>query len=209
MKVGLVIDPVGKEVEIENLLESIHQRDIRATVTFPGFTTKGPITTEASLKKFLLNGHEIVNHTDSHPGRLMNLNRSMQEQEIQIQHRRLLELGVEILVSTAVQGFDGEQVALESVFTGRVVRHGSPAGTLEASALVSVTSREPEDRLYRALLAEGAQLKESGIHEVTAIGDCRAPALIAQAVYAGHRAAREMDAEPGAMIAKRERTLVQ
>jgi peptidoglycan/xylan/chitin deacetylase (PgdA/CDA1 family) len=105
MKVGLVIDPVGKEAEIKNLLDCIHQRDIRTTVTFPGFTTKGQITTEASLKKFLLNGHEIVNHTDSHPGRLMNLNRSMQEQEIQIQHRRLIEVGSKIENNFTLSGF--------------------------------------------------------------------------------------------------------
>ena len=105
MKVGLVIDPVGKEVEIENILNCINQRGIRATVTFPGSTTKGQITTEAALKKFILNGHEITNHTDSHPGRMMNLNRSMQKEEIQIQHRRLMELGGKIADDFSINGF--------------------------------------------------------------------------------------------------------
>ena len=105
MKVGLVIDPVGKEVEIENILNCINQRGIRATVTFPGSTTKGQITTEAALKKFIINGHEITNHTDSHPGRMMNLNRSMQKEEIQIQHRRLMELGGGIDDDFAINGF--------------------------------------------------------------------------------------------------------
>ena len=40
MKVGLVIDPVGKEAEVESILNCINQRGIRATVTFPGYTTQ-------------------------------------------------------------------------------------------------------------------------------------------------------------------------
>ena len=32
--------------------------------------------------------------------------------------------------------------------------------------------------------------------DVTRIGDCLAPSTIAAAVYAGHRYARELDAEP-------------
>ncbi len=105
MKVALVIDPVGKEAEVENIFNCINQRGIRATVTFPGSTTKGQITTEAALKKFILNGHEITNHTDSHPGRMMNLNRAMQEEEIQIQHRRLMELGSKIADDFSINGF--------------------------------------------------------------------------------------------------------
>jgi dimethylamine/trimethylamine dehydrogenase len=37
-------------------------------------------------------------------------------------------------------------------------------------------------------------LKDAGIKSVTRIGDCLAPGLIAYAVYAGHRYARELDA---------------
>ena len=53
MKVGLVIDPVGKEVEKKNILQCIDQRRIRSTVTFPGSTTKGEITTEAALNAMI------------------------------------------------------------------------------------------------------------------------------------------------------------
>lgn len=105
MKVGLVIDPVGKEVEKENILQCIDQRRIRSTVTFPGSTTKGEITTEAALKAFIRSGHEITNHTDSHPGRMMNLNRSMQKEEIEIQHRRLMEMGSKITDDFTINGF--------------------------------------------------------------------------------------------------------
>jgi len=105
MKVGLVIDPVGEDIEIESILACIRQREIRATITLPGSTVKGQITTEATIKKFLIEGHEIVNHTDSHPARLMNLPRSKQEEEIRIQHQRLTELGKRISNDFTLNGF--------------------------------------------------------------------------------------------------------
>jgi dimethylamine/trimethylamine dehydrogenase len=59
---------------------------------------------------------------------------------------------------------------------------------------VPVTARLPQDALYHDLLADPAALAAAGIKSVTRIGDCLAPGLIAQAVYAGHRYARELDA---------------
>jgi dimethylamine/trimethylamine dehydrogenase len=53
-----------------------------------------------------------------------------------------------------------------------------------------VTSREPDDVLYRALVGEDPGDAQA---RVQAIGDCSQPALIAHAVYSGHRAARELD----------------
>ena len=48
-----------------------------------------------------------------------------------------------------------------------------------------VTSREPNDALYTEL----------GEHiDITRVGDCSAPGIIAAAVMAGHRYARSMDA---------------
>jgi len=59
----------------------------------------------------------------------------------------------------------------------------------ERAGLVTVTSRLPNDGLLHVLRANPGTLKS-----VTAIGDAHAPALIAHAVYAGHRYARELDA---------------
>ena len=58
-----------------------------------------------------------------------------------------------------------------------------------ASTLVLVTSREPCDELYWDLVGPDAESMELNIQR---IGDCRQPALIAHAVYAGHKAAREL-----------------
>jgi dimethylamine/trimethylamine dehydrogenase len=58
---------------------------------------------------------------------------------------------------------------------------------------VPVTSREPEDALWRELQADPAVNSASGIASIQRIGDCKAPGLIAHAVYDGHRTARRID----------------
>ena len=48
-------------------------------------------------------------------------------------------------------------------------------------------------------------IKQSGIDKVTRIGDCYAPSIIADAVYAGHKYARDLGAEaPEEVPFKRE-----
>ncbi|CAN5115431.1 NAD(P)-binding protein [soil metagenome] len=59
--------------------------------------------------------------------------------------------------------------------------------TMSFGSLVLVTGRVPEDSLYRAL-AQSTQYKS-----VTRIGDCLSPSHIADAVFSGHRFARELD----------------
>jgi dimethylamine/trimethylamine dehydrogenase len=54
----------------------------------------------------------------------------------------------------------------------------------------------PLDALLHGLIAREAEWADAGIASVRAIGDAEAPGLIAHAVYAGHRYARELDADP-------------
>ena len=67
---------------------------------------------------------------------------------------------------------------------------------LPCASLVLVTMRQQNDALYAELASDPDRLEAAGIRCVTRIGDCLAPSTIAAAVYAGHRAAREMDAAP-------------
>jgi len=85
-------------------------------------------------------------------------------------------------------GFDRAGVRCECVHSGREAR-------FEAVSLVVVASRTPGDRLFRALFAQPRALVGAGIDH---IGDCEAPGLIADAVFAGHRLARDFgeSAEP-------------
>ena len=106
---------------------------------------------------------------------------------------RLLDLGVEIAAEQGLAAFDGREAVLSCVYTGRERR-------VEAEALVMVTARRPNDELYYALndrITAGAQGAPRTLRK---IGDCDAPAIIAAAVYAGHRYARELDTSEGETV---------
>jgi dimethylamine/trimethylamine dehydrogenase len=99
----------------------------------------------------------------------------------------LMKLGVEIVTAHGITAFDGSEATLECQYTGR-------ERVLPAESLVVVGQRTPEDSLYRSLLATEQGVAGTLPFTLTRIGDCEAPALIAAAVYAGHRYARELDA---------------
>ena len=63
-----------------------------------------------------------------------------------------------------------------------------------------MTSREPEEDLWLAL--QGASYKT-----LARIGDCKAPGLIAQAVYDGHKLAQEFGEDQATIVVRRERAL--
>ena len=57
------------------------------------------------------------------------------------------------------------------------------------------------------LMRDESLIKQSCIDRVTRIGDCYAPSIIANAVYAGHKYARDLGIEePEEVPFKRERT---
>lgn len=77
-------------------------------------------------------------------------------------------------------GFDGKFASLACVYTAR-------QRIVAADALVLVTSREPQAALYEGLLECGL---DAG--RIRRIGDCYQPSIIAAAIYAGHKAGREL-----------------
>ena len=100
-----------------------------------------------------------------------------EQERIQAQ---LLESGIRVETGTALDSIYDGGVELSCVYT-------EEERELEADSVVLVTSRRPEDRLYREL---------AGHAELARIGDCHTPGTIATAVYAGHRYARELDGGP-------------
>lgn len=97
----------------------------------------------------------------------------------------MLSLGIKIETAQTLTGFDGREAMLECAYSGA-------EKTLSASNIVMVTARSPNDALYHAVKAEAG--KEALPFNLTRIGDCDAPGIIAAAVYAGHRYAQELDA---------------
>jgi dimethylamine/trimethylamine dehydrogenase len=65
----------------------------------------------------------------------------------------------------------------------------------EADGLVLVTQQVSDDGLYRDLVGDPAALAASGIEAVYRIGDCVAPRMISEAIFDGHRLAREIDGD--------------
>jgi dimethylamine/trimethylamine dehydrogenase len=105
--------------------------------------------------------------------------------------RRLLERGVDLVLSRALNLIGPGYVEVACSYTGRPSR-------IETDAVVLVTARLPEDRLYLDVKAREAEWESAGIVSVKLIGDAAAPAPIAWAVHAGHRYARELDEpDPG------------
>jgi dimethylamine/trimethylamine dehydrogenase len=123
------------------------------------------------------------------------------EEQVRTQ-KRLLDLGINLLTAKAVSGFDGSRAEITCVYTGNTIDQS-------AYSLVTVTARIPCDELYWQLISDQVALTDGGINQVERIGDCRAPGIIAAAVYDGHRVAREMDApDPGDVSFRRERVTV-
>ena len=100
--------------------------------------------------------------------------------------RRLIEMGVGIVAAHALTGFDGSEATAACIYAGE-------RRTLHADAVVMVTARQPHDELYQAVRERVAKGEPGAPRTVTRVGDCDAPGLIAAAVYAGHRYARELD----------------
>ena len=59
--------------------------------------------------------------------------------------------------------------------------------------IVLVTQQASDDELYRQLAGDAAALAAAGISAVHLIGDAAAPRMISEAVFDGHRLAREID----------------
>ncbi|MBE9477123.1 MAG: FAD-dependent oxidoreductase [Proteobacteria bacterium] len=98
----------------------------------------------------------------------------------------LMKLGVKIIVSHNLTTFDGKTANLACEYSGTAL-------PLPVSSVVMVTQRTPNDGLYRDILAKVDGKIDELPFTLKRIGDCEAPAIIAAAIYAGHKYARELD----------------
>lgn len=100
---------------------------------------------------------------------------------------KLMRLGVKLYIRNMVSEIGKDFVKLSNTVSGDEIE-------LPRDGVVLVSDRTPNDELYYALtpsLSRG----ERGIQSLRIIGDAEAPNIIAQAVFAGHLAAREFDEE--------------
>ena len=103
------------------------------------------------------------------------------------------ESGPEAVLTLASNYGEGHLLAFPPV-PGHSPR--TPLGEPEQLAcdtVVLVTARRSDDALYSELQARAAEWPAHDLQAVWRIGDCRTPRLIQQAVFDGHRLAREFE----------------
>ena len=103
-------------------------------------------------------------------------------------HKKLAEMGVNIVLNRGVAQIDAGHVVSDCIYTGMTQ-------DIESDAVVVVASKLENNSVYNALKTREAEWADAGIKSVKLIGDANAPGPIAWATYAGHRYARELDGE--------------
>jgi dimethylamine/trimethylamine dehydrogenase len=106
---------------------------------------------------------------------------------------KLMKLGVKLFTRHVLSEIKGDSVMLSDTVLGNEVE-------LPRDGVVLVTDRKPNDELYQALRASTSFVATNAPHSaqhgtLRIIGDAEAPNIIAQAVFAGHLAAREFEEE--------------
>jgi dimethylamine/trimethylamine dehydrogenase len=104
---------------------------------------------------------------------------------------RLLKMGVEVAFSQLLDRVDTDGLHGHCIYTGK-------ASCRDYDHLVLVTGREPNHELFEQLSVDA-----------TRIGDCLVPSSIADAVYSGHKYAREFEEDPASLLCRRERACLQ
>jgi dimethylamine/trimethylamine dehydrogenase len=92
--------------------------------------------------------------------------------------------------STRIVGYQSGAAAAKTEF-------GDPI-TIEGDALVVVTQRMSDDRLFSEVATAGKEAR-GDVEAVYRIGDCVVPRLLADAIFDGHRLGREIDAATAAL----------
>jgi dimethylamine/trimethylamine dehydrogenase len=116
----------------------------------------------------------------------------------------MTELGVEIRTGTTVQRLEQGQVVASG-------EHAHGVHAWPAEALVLATQRLPRRELYEEVRDRAAAAPDEGVETVFRIGDCVAPRQqVADAIFDGHRLAREIDTDDPATARRwiRERRLL-
>jgi dimethylamine/trimethylamine dehydrogenase len=95
--------------------------------------------------------------------------------------------GVSVRTATTITAIGAEWV------TGHD-RHGEP-WSAACDGIVLVTQQAPQNTLYVELASDPPRLAAAGISGLYCIGDAVAPRMISEAIFDGHRLAREIDQE--------------
>ena len=141
----------------------------------------------ALAEKFLLAGHRVTYLT---PATTISSWTAMTDEQEFI-HAKLLSMGIETGFAQKIDQINKYTLYTSCIYTNGLFEH-------IFDNLILVTARESNDELFNQLTIPAFR-----------IGDCLVPSSIADAVYSGHKFAREYGEDPAQLIAKRERALFQ
>jgi dimethylamine/trimethylamine dehydrogenase len=141
----------------------------------------------ALAERFLLAGHRVKYLT---PATTISSWTAMTNEQEFIQSR-LLSMGIETGFAQKIDSIENRLLHSRCIYTGNPFEHGF-------ENLILVTGRLPNDGLFNELSISAHR-----------IGDCLVPSSIADAVYSGHKFAREYGEDPALLVPQRERALIQ
>jgi len=127
--------------------------------------------------------HQGLDVTLATPGLEVSAWTVFTDEQFKVQSK-LMGAGVKLVLTHKLKAWHRDHAELACIYTGASKR-------VMATTLILVTSRLPNDALYRALKTDAAGRTTAGIITLRAIGDCDVPGAIVHATYAGHKAARE------------------
>lgn len=117
------------------------------------------------------------------PGLEVSTWTTMTDEQIRVQ-TRLMAAGATIHLARRLTDWDGETARFANIYDGSDL-------VVAGDGLLIAGAREAEDSLYRELVARHDAGGIPQLKTIRAIGDCEVPGAIFNAVYAGHRLARE------------------
>ena len=98
----------------------------------------------------------------------------------------LINSGVKIICNQSISKIENDKAFLECTYTGTITK-------IPCESIVMVTERISHNELYDSLTQ--SNLEEKKQYNIKLIGDAEAPGLIADAVYLGHLAAQNFEAD--------------
>jgi len=186
---------------------------------FDGCELKGVVGVEQILDGYMPQGHTLIYDDDHYylgsaialkltaagvrvtmatpASELAGWSNHTEEHSLTMQ--ALIEAGVEIITARGLVSYKPGEIELGCAYSAR-------RSKIQADILIPVSARTPDDELWQQLDLRRDEFAARGGLSMQRIGDCRAPGIVAAAVYAGHKAARELGQQEPAF--KRDRVVV-
>jgi len=142
----------------------------------------------ALAQRYLQAGNSVTYMTPAH---MISQWTTMTDEQGFIQ-KSLLSLGIKTIFTQKIDQVKNGVVHGRCIYSDQIFAHSF-------ENLILVTGRQANDQLFEKLNA----------NNTSRIGDCFIPSSIADAIYSGHKFARELGLGPDQVVPRRERPLIQ